>query len=171
MSRKRRERRRRPAVPHPLPSSDSPNEAAVRLDDEPEAAEVVHVLALDLTRTLVSVVVERPAVVGHLETPVAPANGADQSLFHALHRLHLPLREVDGPSGGTGAVAGALATALVARERVEHTVLAVEEDCAVPRVPHLECPIRRGFTRRGRSDDCDRSGDGEQGEKLLHRAS
>src|SRR6185436_7966540 len=69
------------------------DESAVRARDEPEAPELVDVLAADLVRRVVSdVVVERPARVGDLELPVPPPDGPEQRPLRAGGR---PRRALD----------------------------------------------------------------------------
>jgi hypothetical protein len=114
----------------------------------------------------VRVVVERPAVVGHLQAAVSPADGSDQRLLDAAHRLDLALGEVHGPCGGAAAVAGAFAASLVPSEAVENAVLPVEQDRPVPRGADLE--RLRQLCLAGRPGDGDDGGDGEQDEDLLH---
>src|SRR5687767_14620261 len=60
--------------------------AADRVDDKPHPAELVDPLAQDLVGSLVHVVVERVAVVGHELLPIV-LGGAEQLLLYALARL------------------------------------------------------------------------------------
>src|SRR4029450_9384454 len=64
---------------------------AIRAHDEPKAAKLTDVLALDFTRTFVGVEVERPAVVRHLQPAVAAPDRPDQGLLDAreIGRAHV----------------------------------------------------------------------------------
>src|SRR5262249_13844368 len=92
----------------------------------------------DLARLpVVHVVVERPSGVGDLAAPVAAHGRSDQRALDARACPEGPLRVVDGPSLGAGAVTGA-APVLVARKAVEHVAAAVEQDAAERRRLHSE---------------------------------
>jgi hypothetical protein len=66
------------------PGPQSPDERAVRPDDEPEAAELGDVLAEDLSGGAVADVVERLPGIGHLE----PAAGATRLAQEGIPRTH-----------------------------------------------------------------------------------
>jgi Kef-type K+ transport system membrane component KefB len=117
-----------------------------RSDDLPDPAVEVHVVALDLPRPLVRVVVERPARVGHLAPAVAALDGAEQGRLHALRGARLALR-VDGrPEPGALAVAVRPALAIGA-EHVDGLALGVEQHRAEPGLADRD--RRRGRAAHG----------------------
>src|SRR5439155_8529019 len=109
----------------------SPDRPALRVDDQPEAAELGDVLAENLARGPVAdVVVERAPRVGDLQPPVTAANGAEQRALDAGVRAGRCADDIRRP----GRRAGAAAHATVARvpgEGVEREAAPVEEDPAV----------------------------------------
>src|SRR5438045_1482920 len=108
------------------------HEAAARPHDEPCSAELGDVLAADPPRSdVVDVVVERPAVVRHLQPTILASDRPDQRLLDALACLGRSGRVIDGPGTGAVPVAAAGAATVVAGERVERTPVAAEEDLAV----------------------------------------
>src|SRR5262245_43902001 len=118
----------------------SADERAVGPHDEPEASELVDVLAEHLSRTLVGVVVERPTPVRVLAASVAPLGGADQRLlYRPSHANDRVFRDVDRPCVCTRPVAAARTAAAIAGERVEGAITTVEEDTAVARRADAQC--------------------------------
>src|SRR5439155_10751096 len=114
------------------------NERAARAQDQPEPAELAHVLAEDLPGAAIAdVVVERPPGVGDLSGPVRTAGGAQEGLRDAFAGQESPLEDVGRPGGCAGAGADALALGIL-REPVEHEAPAVEQDPSEARAPDRE---------------------------------
>lgn len=137
-----------------------PDERPLRSHDKPQASELIHVLAPHFSRALVRVVVERPAVVGDLKLPVAPASRADERPPDTGARSHRAPREVHRPRRRALAVAPARAAAPVAGEPVEDPAPTVEEDPAEPGRAHGQRRRRLSAVRRlnGAATDLARSG-------------
>ena len=107
---------------------------ALRVEGEPRAAELRHVVAEDLTPGVVDVEVERLPLVGHLPPAVAALDGAKQVAVDAAAGAGTALGEEGRPGLGTGPVAAGL-VARVAGEEVKGAVVAIEENGPELRVP------------------------------------
>src|SRR6266508_2924101 len=115
-----------------LDAESLPDGLAVPGHDEPETAELRHVLALDLALAVPLVVVERMAGIRDLQASVAAAGRADEPGDDPRPGDRLPLGQEGRPRLGTGAVAGA-ARRPIGSEQVQRIPPAVEEDVAVAR--------------------------------------
>src|SRR5436190_20893584 len=114
------------------------NETAVRTDDEPDAPELVDVLAEDLARpAIVDVVVERPATVRDLTPAVGTLPRSEQGGLDTRGGLRTCADEVGRPRRGACAAARA-ASAGILREGVQPETAPVEQDLAVLRRPHRD---------------------------------
>ena len=120
-----------PAPPH---ASGSPSGA----DDPPEAAVQVHVVAAHLAGALVGVVVERLAVVGHLQCSVPALRRAQAGGRRRPRRRSARRGDHGRPRRGALVVAGAL-PARVALEDVDRLVVVVEEH--LPELRVAEDPV------------------------------
>src|SRR5918994_6745786 len=142
---------------------------AARRDYPPQAAVEIDVVTLDLTRAFVLVEVERPTVVGHLERPVAPADGPEEGRIDAGAGGRLLLSEHRRPRANAFGAPAVRPIATVDLKDVNHLAVRVEEDAPEPRAlgrdPRATCGnaqslltcgaacqlrVRRRCSRRGR---------------------
>jgi hypothetical protein len=111
--------------------SDLRSRVAVRLDDEPAAAELGDVVAEDLPGlVVVLVVIERVPVIGDLPGSVLPLRRAEERGVGTGSSGWLALGPERRPCPRAVAVAAAL-VGLVAGEEVQREALSVEQHVAV----------------------------------------
>src|SRR5437660_8766259 len=108
------------------------NEPAARADDEPQPAELRHVLAQDLTRLPVAdVEVEGPSRIRRLHSAVCAASRSEERPSGAVRGGEPAPDDERRPGSGADARAGA-PPARVAREGVEHVPPTVEKHLPEP---------------------------------------
>ncbi len=102
----------------------------VRSHDQPPPAELLHVVAKDLTGFLVRVEVERVPAVGHLSRAVGASRGPQQPATRVSGRDRIALGEHRWPRLGAGVVAARLPGGL-AVEEIDRLAASVEQHRSV----------------------------------------